>query len=136
MPRQGTSLRTLPNSTLRAVLPAIGLLCLAAPARALERPHPEAGSYSIDAFAVRHGGTRLPQELLAPAAPTGALPEAGAGGPIELFWKADEHFGFRGYLLTATIADGPLSGVATQWNVAPGSGRREDRAAPTRIASA
>jgi hypothetical protein len=110
----------------RVLLPALALLCAtAAPARALERPHPEAGSYSIDAFVVRGAESRLPQELLAPPTHAAVLPEAGARGPVEVEWTADEHFGFRGYRLTATIEDGPLSGVATQWNVAPGSGRRE-----------
>ncbi|MET0555500.1 MAG: hypothetical protein ABW221_20840 [Vicinamibacteria bacterium] len=106
-------------------LAAFALLCVGTPARALDAPRPESGAYSLDAFAVRDGAARLPQELLAPSS-AGFLPEAGSQGPVELNWTAHEHAGFRGYRLTATIEGGPLSGVATQWTVEPGSGRRDD----------
>jgi hypothetical protein len=118
--------RVVPRWFGRGALAAIALLCARTPAQALDATHPEAGSYSLDAFAVRDGDARLPQELLAPRDHTYPLPEAGAHGPVELLWTAHEHAGFRGYRLTATVEDGPLSGVATQWNVAPGSGRRDD----------
>jgi hypothetical protein len=118
--------RVVPRWFGRGVLPALALLCLGTPAWALDPQQPEAGAYSLDAFTVRGDETRLPQELLAPPDLKHALPEAGAGGPVELVWTAHERSGFRGYRLTATVADGPLSGVVTQWNVAPGSGRRDD----------
>jgi hypothetical protein len=122
----GRFARVVPRWFGGGALAALALLCMRTPAWALDPPLPEAGSYSIDAFAVRSGDARLPQELLGPAHRTHALPEAGAQGPVELVWIAHEHAGFRGYRLTATVEDGPLSGVATQWNVAPGSGRRDD----------
>jgi hypothetical protein len=117
--------RVLPRWFGRGSAAALALLCAHAPAWALDAPRPEAGAYSIDAFAVREGDARLPQELLAPHGVTGSLPEAGAQGPVELAWTAHERAGFRGYRVTATIEDGPLSGVATQWSVAPGSGLRD-----------
>jgi hypothetical protein len=117
--------RVVPRWFVRGGLAALALLCARTPAWALDAPRPEAGAYSIDAFAVREGDARLPQELLAPRSGTGLLPEAGSQGPVELNWTAHEHTGFRGYRLTATIEDGPLSGVAAQWTVEPGSGRRD-----------
>lgn len=118
--------RVVPRWFGHGALAALALLCARTPARALDAPRPEAGAYSIDAFAVRYGAARLPQELLAPTSRATDLPEAGTAGPVELNWTAHEHAGFRGYRLTATIEDGPLSGVATQWTVEPGSGRRDD----------
>lgn len=117
--------RVVPRWFGRGSLAALALLCARTPAWALAAPPPEAGAYSIDAFAIRDRDARLPQELLAPRIDTGLLPEAGTQGPVELNWTAHEHTGFRGYRLTATIEDGPLSGVATQWTVEPGSGRRD-----------
>lgn len=121
----GRFTRGVPRWCGRGAVAAIALLCARTSVWALDAPRPEAGAYSIDAFSVRHRADRLPQELLAPAHALGALPEAGSHGPVELLWTAHEHAGFRGYRLTATIEDGPLSGVATQWTVAPGSGRRD-----------
>jgi hypothetical protein len=118
--------RVVPRWFGRGALAALALLCAGTRAWALDAPAPEAGAYSIDAFAVRDGAARLPQELLAPPTSAGILPEAGAQGPVELNWTAHEHAGFRGYRVTATIEDGPFSGVATQWTVEPGSGRRDD----------
>ena len=125
MLRLGRFLPVVPRWCTRGAVAAIALLCARTPAWALDAPRPEAGAYSIDAFSMREGGARLPEELLAPASAPGLLPEAGAHGPVELLWTAHEHSGFRGYRLTATIEDGPLSGIATQWTVAPGSGRRD-----------
>lgn len=105
---------------------AVAILCGRTPVWAFDPPRPEAGSCSIDAFAERDGDARLPPELLAPPAGPYVLPEAGGQGPVELLFTAHEHAGFRGYRLTARIEDGPLSGLATQWGVAPGRGRRDD----------
>ncbi len=124
-PIVGRLRRPAAETIARAVLPALSLLWpTLATARALDRPDPEAGSYSIEAFSVLQDDARLPQDLRVPSAWTQALPHAGAKGPVELHWTAYEQAGFRGYRLTALIEGGPLSGAAMQWHVAPGSGRR------------
>lgn len=84
----------------------------------------DAGAHHSGACVVRQDDTCLPDELRLPAAEPAPLPVVGANGAVEVRWTAQEHFGLRGYRLTAWVEDGILSGVAARWELPPGSGAR------------
>jgi hypothetical protein len=123
-PIGGRLRRVVPWTTAWAV-PLAVLAITATPARAIGQADRPAGSYSVDVFSALSDEARLPQELRASSSERWPARDAGARGPVQLRWTAQEQTGFRGYRLTARIEDGPLSGVAAQWQIAPGSGRRQ-----------
>ena len=118
------------NGRFACVLSAVGLTLAALPAT-VSASSGEAGRYRFEAFMPRAEDPRLPAELRAHTPRSPLPPELlGTDRAVEIEWVGLEGPGLRGYRLTATIDGGPLSGLATRWMVAPGSGEPSLAAGP------